>query len=379
MCCKYASPLKIDKILPYLEQYPNKKAAKILKDGFSFGFKLGYRGPREARDSPNLKSVIQDPKSARQKLQKEIKLGRIAGPFQSRPIQDLIVSPIGLIPKAEKGKFRLIQHLSFPKGESLNDGIDRENCMVQYTKFDVAVTLVASVGKGALMAKADIESAFRLLPIHPEDFNLIGMKIEDDFFVDKALPIGASCSPALFETFSTFLEWVVRKEAMSDRIIYYVDDILCCGEADESNPLSCKRLVECLEKVCAKLDVPLAPEKLVGPTTKLIFLGLEIDSVKQLVTVPLEKLGPIRNKIINALAAEKLTRKELQSLVGSLSFICRAVTPGRPFLRRLIDLQCGIKEPWHKIRLTSGAKSDLRMWLLFLKDFNGCTVFETKW
>ncbi len=64
--------------------------------------------------------------------------------------------------------------------------------------------------------------------------------------------MGASCSPALFETFSTFLEWVVRRESKSNGIIHHVDDILCCGKADESSPLSCKHLVECLEEVCGK-------------------------------------------------------------------------------------------------------------------------------
>ncbi len=90
-----------------------------------------------------------------------------------------------------------------------------------------------------------------------------------------------------------------------------------------------------------KMGVPLAPQNFVGPTTKLTFLGLQIDSEQ--VQVPSEKLGPIKEKVKKALAAEKLTLKEFQSLVGSLSFICRAVTPGSALLRRLIDLQCGIE------------------------------------
>jgi hypothetical protein len=113
----------------------------------------------------------------------------------------------------------------------------------------------------------------------------------------------------------------------------------------------------------------------VGPTTKLVFWGLEIDSVKQVVAVPIEKLGPIVEKIKNAVQSEKITLRQLQSLVGSLSFLCRAVPPGRAFLRRLIDMQRGVKQPWYKIRLTAGAKADLRMWAIFLKHFNGSAIF----
>ena len=138
--------------------YPNKIAAQILKDGFTFGFKLAYQGSRVAREAKNLKSIDNLLDKALEKLDKEVKLGRIAGPFQSMPLPDLIISPIGLVPKSEPGKYRLIQHLSYPDGSSINDGIDRDMCTVHYTSFDEAVKLVVSAGKGALMAKADIES-----------------------------------------------------------------------------------------------------------------------------------------------------------------------------------------------------------------------------
>jgi hypothetical protein len=117
-------------------------------------------------------------------LDKEIKLKRIAGPFNEMPLPQLMISPIGLVPKTEPGKFRLIQHLSYPEGESINDGIDPKVCEVKYNSFDVAVQLVVEVGRGAVMAKADIQSAFRLLPVHPSDFQLLGMKVSGKFFVD---------------------------------------------------------------------------------------------------------------------------------------------------------------------------------------------------
>jgi hypothetical protein len=74
------------------------------------------------------------------------------------------------------------------------------------------------------------------------------------------------------------------------------------------------------------------------------------------------------------LISPKISLKELQSVIGSLSFVCKAVSPGRAFLRRLIDLTCGRKKPWYKIALTQGAKEDLRMWVIFLEQFNGATM-----
>ena len=126
------------------------------------------------RDSHNLKSVVQNPQLAMEKISKEIK-------FSEKPILNMIISPIGLIPKSEPGKFRLIQHLSFPDGSSVNDGIDLEVCKVKYATFFYDAQMVVRVGKlSALMAKVDIESAFRLLPVHPEDFQLLGIKVDAD-------------------------------------------------------------------------------------------------------------------------------------------------------------------------------------------------------
>lgn len=98
-------------------------------------------------------------------------LGRISGNVPSLPISDLVVAPLGVVPKKEPNKFRLIQNFSYPKGGSGNDAIDPEVCVVSYTSFDAAVVWV--YGRGALRAIADIASAFRLLPVHPESFSFV--------------------------------------------------------------------------------------------------------------------------------------------------------------------------------------------------------------
>ena len=71
----------------------------------------------------------------------------------------------------------------------------------------------------------------------------------------------------------------------------------------------------------------------------------------------------------------KVSLKELQSLIGVLSFACSVIIPGRAFLRRLIDLTRGIQRPHHKIRLTTQVKLDLSMWIQFFISFNGRTSF----
>lgn len=101
-----------------------------------------------------------------EKIDKEIKFGRILGPFPCPPISNLRYNLIGILPK-QQGEWRMISNLSHPVGNSINDHIDQQYCSVSYSTFDQALSLIQEMGEGALMAKMDISSAFGLLPVCP--------------------------------------------------------------------------------------------------------------------------------------------------------------------------------------------------------------------
>lgn len=62
-------------------------------------------------------------------------------------------SLLGVVPKSEPGKFRVIHDLSFPKHDSVNLLITEENFKVKYDSIDVVADLLRQFGQGALMAK----------------------------------------------------------------------------------------------------------------------------------------------------------------------------------------------------------------------------------
>ena len=221
-------------------------------------------------------SVKANPIAAVEKLQNEIDLGRMAGPFQFRPISNLRCSPIGLVPKKTSG-LRLITHLSYPANYSVNDYIDETYTKVSYSSFDNAVQMVQKLGKNCFLAKMDIKSAFRLLKVYPGDFDLLGIKRLDKYYIDKCMPMGCSISCSSVEKFSSFLQWIVEKESNSKHIDHYLDEFLFAGASDSSD---CKDLMNCFEVICRKLGVPIANEKTEGPCTVLEYLGLTIDTDK---------------------------------------------------------------------------------------------------
>ena len=179
-------------------------------------------------ESKNLKTIDQHPDVVHQKMRQEIDSGRVGGPFLKRPIPTLRVSPLGLVEKKTPGDFRLIHHLSFPEGNSLNDFIDPDLCSVQYISFDEAVHMVQDAGERCLTAKLDIKSAFCLLPVSPSDFDLLGFKFESEYYFDKSKPFGCSISPATWEKVSCFLEFLVKQESKGGNVKHYVDDFRVC-------------------------------------------------------------------------------------------------------------------------------------------------------
>ncbi|XP_041440120.1 uncharacterized protein LOC121400643 [Xenopus laevis] len=369
---KGRSPVRVNEMSPWLAIYPDRKKAELIREGFLVGFCIPFQSGAGGQDCRNLRSASEHPEVIRKKLATEVELGRMAGPFMVPPVPNLRLSPLGVVPKKEAGKFRLIHHLSHPHGSSVNDGIDEETAHVTYTSFDVAVRLVRTCGRGALMAKVDIESAFRLLPVHPDCQHLLGCKFEGKIYMDRCLPMGCSISCAHFEAFSSFLEWVVRLETGSRAVIHYLDDFLCVGKPGTEE---CRIILQVLLSVFRRFGVPVAMEKTEGPSRILKFLGIEIDSDKMQCRLPQEKIVDLKLVLNFALQQKKVTLRQLQSLLGKLNFACRIMPMGRVFCRRLAQATAGVEKPHHFVRLNKQHKADLVVWQRFLDKYNGCSFW----
>ena len=99
------TPVNVDQLKKDLAHYPNTAVSDELIHGFQFGFPLHYTGSRLPTAANNLKSALEHPDVVRQKIQNEIGLGRIGGPFPEKPISTLRVSPLGLVEKKDTWGF----------------------------------------------------------------------------------------------------------------------------------------------------------------------------------------------------------------------------------------------------------------------------------
>lgn len=179
-------PVTLNILKSMLTNYQDQNTAHELLDGFEYGFNNHYSGTREFHVSKNMKSAETHADKLHLKIYQEISQERIAGPFNTRPRSNIRCSPIGLVPK-QQGGWRMICYLSAPQGNSVNDFIDHSLCSVHYTLFDSIISMVQKLGPGALLGKKDITSAFRLLPIRPENFSLLGFYFGNKYYIDKCV------------------------------------------------------------------------------------------------------------------------------------------------------------------------------------------------
>jgi len=302
--------------------------------------------------------------------------GRIEGPFNTPPFKNFVVSPLAIRPKREPGKFRLIHDLSYPKGtqDSINANIPREECAVEYQLIDHVISLLHQQGQGAYMAKTDIQEAFRIIPMSPDVYHLLGFKFNGYFYYDKCLPMGLSISCALFEKLSCALTWVAQNKFSTTPISHILDDFIFISHSQST----CFQSLHSFIGMCTSLGIPIKHSKTVSPTQVIEAHGLLLDSTKQQISLPADKLQDCKSQLTLFSQKKKSTLKELQSLIGTLQFACRAIKPGRPFIRRLINLTCGVNQPFHRIRLNGEAKADILCWLNFLQAHNGTTLFLEK-
>ena len=343
-----------------------------LVEGFSNGFSLEVEGELNGQfTSANLKLEIGSKTELWNKVMSEVRDGRFAGPFKKPPFEHFIQSPIGLVPKDNGTKTRLIFHLSHlrsGKYRSVNAGIPQSKCTVKYPDFQDAIKLCLQAGVKCNISKSDISRAFRNCLMRIQDFKFLLMKAKHPktgemfYFVDKCLPFGSSISCAIFQKVSNAISHLVKWKTGKTNV-NYLDDFLFAALLKAI----CDGQVEAFIQICAELGFPVAIEKTCWSSTLMTFLGLLIDTERQLICIPIDKLKMAREWIeffINK-RNKKATVLQFQQLCGYLNFLCRCIVPGRTFVQRLYMTNGKLKQH-HHVNITSEHRADLKVWKTFL-------------
>ena len=256
---------------------------------------------------------------------KEVEVRRYARLFDEPPFEYFIQSPVGLVPKADD-QTRLIFHLSFDFSEeerSVNFYTLKELCSVKYQDLDFTVSNImkllegnnSEVGTIVWFSSSDLRSAFRILPLKPGVWWVSVLKMVNPntrkwcYFVDKCLPFRSSISCSHFQRFSNTLAhiWkylmVVNSLNMySPAVTNYLDDFLFVERSEEI----CNKLIDVFLEMCRTLSIPVAFNKTEWASTRIVFLGILLDGINHVLSVPVEKRDKAMKLLNNFVDKRKL-------------------------------------------------------------------------
>ena len=221
------SRCSLTRCLPLWFTYLNNTAdGQFLLQGIADGFHIVSNvSDIKSTDCPNYSSALTpDVKPLLDKLFcEELKLGHLSRQI-NKPIR---IQAISVVPKIGTNIPRPITDCNRPFYDPLNDHIAAEPFSFQSIEDVVSLSV-----PHCFYAIADIESAYRHVPIYPPHRQLHGLRwsfdgIMSEYFVDNFLCFGLKHTPSIFNKLSYAVTSIMQ--SFGHKIVSYLDDVLVVG------------------------------------------------------------------------------------------------------------------------------------------------------
>ena len=172
-------------------------------------------------------------------LESEEAIGCYSRAYSPEELESLIgpfrTSPIGLVPKPNSSKFRMIQDLSYPRNHpsisSINADINPDEYPTAWGTFEATAQLVLSLPPGSRAATFDISAAYRITPVRPDQQNSLCILWEGKVRVDRAVMFGLASSTGVFGCVADMLVDIYVASGFGP-LVKWVDDffVICLPE-----------------------------------------------------------------------------------------------------------------------------------------------------
>ena len=365
------SKINIDKFRELLVYYDDIGILQYLQ----YGFPLGLAQKFELSSSTqNHSSAYEYFTYIDQFLKKEIQLGSVTGPEIEPEFQCLKISPLMTAVK-KPGSRRTVFDASYGELSINNNTPEKEYLGEPYqftfpTVLDLAA-LIVKLGHGCLLYKRDLSRWFLQLPVDPGDFDKLGFIWRGLWFFFISYVWGCRHAGYNAQRVSSAILYILRrmglaKHGVEFNVMVYIDDFAGAEVGQRAF-----EAFEALGTLLEDLGIVESTKKALPPSTKMVFLGVEFDTVEFCMRIGEEKLTEVRCTVENWYRRTTATKEELQSLQGQLMWVSKVVRFSRCFVARIIGEQKGLKAQKQKKTLSHDIRKDLLWWKTFLDFFNG--------
>ena len=189
----------------------------------------------------------------------------------------------------------------------------------------------------------------------------------------SGVPLGLRVAPAFACGLSG--EMVQFLTSLGIHCSMYVDDLIICA----ATPEQCARDMATAVSVFTWLGLRCNPDKQAGPSKRLRYLGLIIDTVAGTVSIDNDRRLDLLRSVRRLIDAGSCGTKDLETLIGKLGFAASVVRGGKAFLHRLrLCWGAAASSSSSAAHIDSGARLDAEWWARQLSDtIQGSRIFLT--
>lgn len=166
----------------------------------------------------------------------------------------------------------------------------------------------------------------------------------------------------IFQEFSNSLAHIVKYHTKQE-LDWYLDDYFFANLLADN----CNWQVTVFLNICKEINFPVSEDKTIWATQNMTFLGLLLNTLLQVVSIPEDKRVKAQDALDRVLRARKVKVHDLQKLTGQLNFLSRAIVPGRAFTRRMYAKYNAMNQ-FHHIRVDKELRLDCNLWSIFLQN-----------
>jgi hypothetical protein len=323
---------------------------------------------------PNTYSVRMNSDAVRSRLLEYIAFGAVE-PLGSTEQPTHGVQPLHVVIKEDR-KPRLVIDLS-----------RNLNTYLQYVRFAFSTVEEAAElsWPGCWYGKLDLTNCFLSFPLHSEAIPYFVFSFEGRLYRFVRMPFGLSSAPRICTLLLSVLVYAMHERGIR-RIVSYLDDFLFIAASEKD----AARALLVAQQTFTAFGLVVNPSKTEGPSQRISFLGIQLDSVAQTLSCTSERVAELTTLLTEASQSSRLRLASLRTLIGKLSFAAKVLPGARPFMRRMLDLQQAGVDMLHtrtrdlssdRLRLAlrrhlvidmdPGFRDDAAFWLLHLREWNG--------
>ena len=365
------SKINVEKFRELLTGYDDTAVLQFLEFGFPIGISQKFE----------LESCTQNHSSAYEYysyidnfLYKEVDLNGVTGPMATPPFTSTKVSPLMTCVKKPNSR-RPVFDASYGDLSINNNTPEREYLGEPYlftfpTVLDLA-ELIVKLGPGCLLWKRDLSRWFMQLPVDPCDYDKLGIIWRGMWYLFIAFVWGCRHAGYNGQRVSSAVLKVFRdvgrlKFGEAYNSLVYMDDF---GGAELGDKATVA--FNDLGALLTSLGIVESKKKACPPSTKMLFLGVEFDTIQMCMRVGDEKRMEVKVTVSKWCRKTVASKEELQSVQGQLMWISKVVRFSRCFVSRIISEQKSLKSQKQKKTLSGEVKKDFLWWKMFLDVFNG--------